>query len=259
MEIEQKEQRQNQEAAQKQANIDKAIEFDRKQQETIKQTNEVVNSVSKGLQDIVMQRAAEREAQYAREDAEREKQYLIDQERYAAEVAFYKKVKNRSDILKEFPAKSIPLSNSPETAKRIYYFIYAYDTSKLSDKYPELVISNVFEIAKSGMSWPYERTIRQEIENLSPYTEIIHGYYYSMEEAEKFRLSFIHLLLNNDVVVVMDLKYKGKPAPNANSNSPETPSNNAQSHDPWESSNQPVKTVEPVKMEEKKHDPWAKP
>lgn len=121
-------------------------------------------------------------------------------------------INNRSTIINKFTAKDIPLSTR-EKASKIYYFIYAFDNNNLNQEYGATVyVSNVFEIGTfNDGTRAYTATIKNEISNLTQYNEVLHGYYYSEDEANSLRESFVNLLASNDVAI-KKINYKGKPS-----------------------------------------------
>lgn len=123
-----------------------------------------------------------------------------------------RKINNRNIIINKFYAKDIPLS-SREKAPKIYYFIYAFDNNNLNQEYGATIyVSNVFEIGTfNDGTRAYTSKVKNEIINLTPYNEVLHGYYYSEAEAENLRESFINLLKSNGVSI-NNIFYKGKPS-----------------------------------------------
>ena len=49
------------------------------------------------------------------------------------------------------------------------------------------------------------------METLTPFDEVLHGYYYTQQEAEQLRQTLISILKHNGVTV-NEVNYKGKPA-----------------------------------------------
>jgi hypothetical protein len=138
---------------------------------------------------------------------EQERQEQREQEAYNREINLLNKVNRRKAIVNDFPAQDIPLG-SMESAQRLYYFVYAYDN--LNSEYTFVFVSNVFEIGKyADGTRAYTTTVKREIENLTPYPEILHGYYYSQEEAEE-ALTFLIDGLKNSGVSIRQVVYKGK-------------------------------------------------
>lgn len=165
--------------------------------------------ITKGVTDLgnlvggwIQQNQADKERKEAlreqREAEERERQYQL-----------MVKATNRINAFSQLPSKDIPLS-SQEKAASIYFFIYAFND--LNSKYGGSVyISNVFEIGKyNDGTRAYTSAIKTEIANLTPYTEVLHGYYYSKEQAEEKRQTLINTLQNNDTYI-NNITYKGKP------------------------------------------------
>ncbi|MBX9889434.1 MAG: hypothetical protein K2Y30_16055 [Flavobacteriaceae bacterium] len=185
-------------------------QYKKEQQEL---TNAVVN-VTTELVNMFQQNARDKEE---REERERQSRLKREQEEFTRKQVLANKIASRKAIIEEFPSRSIPLS-SQEKAPKIYYFIYACDKS-LNDEYGATVyLSNVFEIAKfNDGTWPYQNMINNEILTLTANSEVLHGYYYTQEEADNLRNSFITLLRNLDVNI-SDIYYIGKPNANAATN-----------------------------------------
>ncbi len=182
-----------------------------------KSTEQVVEDGVVGIANALLearqanQELEEREAERKRIRAENERIEKENRQRI---------INNRSIIINKFNAKDIPLS-SREKASKIYYFIYAFENNNLNQEYGATVyVSNVFEIGTfNDGTRAYTSTVKNEIEHLTKYTETLHGYYYTADEAEKLRQSFISLLQDNGVAIY-NISYKGKPSTkkdNANS------------------------------------------
>ncbi len=169
---------------------------------------ELANDLSDGVSEIVGLINANREIK--RKEEERKKRAEEAERLRQEEIKM--KIAMRHSILAEFPVKEIPLS-SKEKAGRIYYFLYAYDNS-INNQFGAVVyVSNVFEIGKyKDGTWPYTSMIQNEIQQLTPFDEKIHGYYYSENEAEELRSILVKMLKEYDVTI-LDFSYKGKPLP----------------------------------------------
>ncbi len=173
-----------------------------------KSTEQVVEDGVVGIANALLearqanQELEEREAERKRIRAENERIEKENRQRI---------INNRSIIINKFNAKDIPLS-SREKASKIYYFIYAFENNNLNQEYGATVyVSNVFEIGTfNDGTRAYTSTVKNEIINLTPFNEVLHGYYYSEVEAETIRKSFIELLKNNGVSII-NISYKGKP------------------------------------------------
>lgn len=198
---------------QEQESYNRAMAYEQKRQESIQRTNQLVDGISNSLIAINNQLAAERQRKRDEEDRRREEEDRIAREKAAKETAFAQKIAMRKQIIAEFKPKEIPLSSSPEKATKIYYFIYAYDSVSLVKENTVIYVSNVFEIGKyPDGTWPYRSTIHEEVKALSPYREVVHGYYYTADDAEKMRHSFRELFSSNGGVVLKEIHYKGKPS-----------------------------------------------
>lgn len=168
---------------------------------------EMTNDIVEGVGEIVDLFRANREL----DRKEEERKTAAEERRKLEEAAAQQKVDNRKIIINKFQPKDIPLG-SKEKASKIYYFIYAYNNT-INNLYGSalMYVSNVFEIGTyDDGTRAYTATINKEIENLTSFTEVLHGYYYTQQEAEKIRESFISLMQNNDVYFT-DIYYKGKP------------------------------------------------
>lgn len=122
------------------------------------------------------------------------------------------KIASRKSIIAAYRPKDLPLA-SQEKASKIYYFIYAYDIGSFGrDENTTIYVSNVFEIAKyDDGTFPYKSNIEDDIAKLTPYKEVMHGYYYSHEEAEQKRNLFLNSFNESIDVVLKQFAYKGKP------------------------------------------------
>lgn len=167
---------------------------------------ELANDLSDGVSEIIGLINANREIK--RKEEERKKRAEEAERLRQEEIKL--KIAMRHSILAEFPAKEIPLS-SKEKARQIYYFLYAYDNS-INNQFGAVVyVSNVFEIGKyNDGTWPYTSTIQNEIQQLTPFDEKIHGYYYTENEAEQLKNMLVKMLREYDVTI-RDFSYKGKP------------------------------------------------
>lgn len=177
--------------------IEKAYNVQREQ--TI---NKGISDMTNLMSDYIQQNRIEKEKQ----EALKEQRELEYQER---QYQLYLKTSNRKNAFAALPPKDIPLS-SQEKAVSIYYFIYSYND--LDSEYGATAyISNVFEIGKyNDGTRAYTTTIKNEIDKLTPYTETLHGYYYTVKQAEQKRLELINALQSYGVIV-NNIIYKGKP------------------------------------------------
>ncbi|RXK80905.1 hypothetical protein [Filimonas effusa] len=196
-----------------QENYDRMVAFEQKKKEDMQQTTEVINGVTNGLIAILKQNQEAKQRRLDEEDRQRE---LLAQQQEAArqkELAKEQNIQMRTTLFAEFKPKEIPLSSSPEKANQLFYFIYAYDAANVRQDNITVFISNVFEIGRyADGTWPFRNTISTEIKSLTPFSETMHGYYYSREDAEKMRQSFTEMLQANNGVSIKEVSYKGKPA-----------------------------------------------
>jgi hypothetical protein len=210
-----KEEQDAQQKAQQQADYEKAVSYEQQRQESIRQTNETVDAVTGVITGYLNQQAEEKRRQQEAEERRLEREYQQRMEEYERKVAIEAKISNRKTALAEFPAKDIPLG-SKEKAASIYYFVYAFDNTINNEYGATVYVSNVFEIGKyNDGTLPYTANIKNEITNLTPFEEVLHGYYYTKEEAEELRQTLISILSNNGVTI-NEVNYKGKPAAQSN-------------------------------------------
>lgn len=202
---------QEQQKEQQNANYEKAMAYEQERQESIKKTNETISAVTNLITDYIYQQAEERRKEREEEEERLAQEYEQRMAEYERKVAIEAKIKNRKTALSEFPAKDIPLG-SQEKAASIYYFIYAYDNSINYENDAIVFISNVFEIGKHGDGTRvYTSTIMKDVTTLTPFEEVLHGYYFTQQEAEELRQTLISILQNNGVTI-KEINYKGKPA-----------------------------------------------
>lgn len=151
---------------------------------------------------------AKKKEREAREELERQK---------AAHLAKLKAERKRmltelrTDLIARFKEGSLPLTSSRLKEQEIYYFVYAYDPSAISSDKPQLYVSNVFPIGRyNDGTWPLKNIITKAITPLTPYKEVLHGYYTSRSEAEGMRKGMIEVFQKTGGVVSA-VSYKGKP------------------------------------------------
>lgn len=136
---------------------------------------------------------------------QKELEQALENSRIEREV-FTQETENSKAVVAKFPTKEIPLS-SEEKAERIYYFMYAYDYSDLfsldlyrTGKY--IYVSNVFEVSKNKDGKFISNTfLKSKMAPLTPHYEVLHGYYYTKEEAEQKRNELITTLQKNSVTI----------------------------------------------------------
>jgi hypothetical protein len=116
----------------------------------------------------------------------------------------------RTDLFKRFKEGSLPLSSTKVQANTIYYFAYAYNPAQLGSKQTTLYISNVFAIDRySDGTWPFKNSIVNDLSKLTPYNEVLHGYYQSREEAEQMRRGMMDIFVKTGGSTTA-FAYKGK-------------------------------------------------
>lgn len=196
---------------QKKANYEKAIAYEQNRQENIKRSNETISAVSGAITDYIYQQAEEKRKEREEEEERVAREYEQRMAEYERKVAIETKINNRKTALAEFPAKDIPLG-SQEKAASIYYFIYAYDNSINNEDGAVVYVSNVFEIGryKDGTR-VYTAALKNDVARLTPFAEVLHGYYYTEQEAEELRQALISVLQDTGVAI-KNIDYMGKPA-----------------------------------------------
>ncbi|KRD12124.1 hypothetical protein ASE21_21430 [Flavobacterium sp. Root901] len=196
----------NQEAAQQQDS--QALKFTQDYARNQQYQAERTEIITKGVTDLgnlVGGWIQQNQADKARKEALEEQRAEEERQR---QYALYLKTSSRKNAFAELPSKDIPLS-SQDKAPSIYYFIYSY--SNLESEYgASAYISNVFEIGRyNDGTRAYTATVKNDIANLSPYAEVLHGYYYTAQQAEQKRQELIAVLQNTGVAV-NTIFYKGK-------------------------------------------------
>lgn len=149
--------------------------------------------------------------QYNRAEKERKQaiaERRAEEERQRQHALFVMQT-NRRDAFSILPAIDIPLM-SKEKAPILYFFIYSHND--LSNEYGSTAyISNVFEVGQyRDGTRAYTANVINEIESLTPHTEVLHGYYYTYDDAEQSRNNLIRTLKSTGMNV-LDVHYKGKP------------------------------------------------
>lgn len=154
----------------------------------------------------------------------------------------------RTDLFKRFKEGSLPLSSAKIEAQTIYYFAYAYNPSQLGTKQTTLFISNVFAIDRySDGTWPFKNTIVNDLSKLTPYNEIIHGYYMNRAEAEQMRKGMMDIFVKTGGSITA-FAYKGKAS---------TGGSKVGSTDFWETGTKPASdSTSKEKKPVKKDDFW---
>lgn len=157
----------------------------------------------------------------AKKERERQRQLQLQreeemrQQKIAQEKAFRRE--SRTAAIANFKPGTIPTSTTKIEADKLYYFVYAYDPSKIEEGNMVFYLSPIVEIARFGDgTWPYLRTIQEEIQPLTPLQEVFHGYYYSEEEAELSKNS-LEEMLRMSKVSINSINYQRKKQGNSNS------------------------------------------
>lgn len=205
-------------------------------------TDAAIGETLKAVGGIVNAARAEKERKEAREQLRLEKE--------AAQNALIAEEKRlltgiRKDLFSRFPEGKIPLSSSKIDASTIYFFVYAYNPAQIGTKECLLYVSNVFAINRySDGSWPFKTSFASELQQLTPYNEVMHGYYTSEREAESMR-SGMQDIFQQSGGTIKSIVYKNKKV--------STTSSNASNGDFWETGS---KKKELEKKAVKKDDFW---
>lgn len=143
----------------------------------------------------------QREAERKRREAERER---LRQEAFALLIS------QRHTILNTFGEQiPIPLSTTNVESDIIYYFIYAYEPTIFEKKNAKVYVSNVFAIARyNDGTWPYQSKIENEIKDLTPYAELMHGYYLDAATAKEMQKGFVDGFYQNEGVEILNISYR---------------------------------------------------
>jgi len=197
-----------------------------------------------------------------REEAERAERERIEREARAAEMRRKDNLaESRKNILSKFPAGELPTSATRVNSNKLYYFVYT-DAYDLREESPSIYVSNIFAIGQyPDGTWPMKTTVQAEINNLSNYTEYIHGYYTSEQEAQAALNKFRNEITGTGISI-NNITYAGK---NANVQQ-QNQTDNKQTLDYWgnpiknSNTTQPQKT-QPQQQEKKKPklDYWGNP
>jgi hypothetical protein len=199
-----------QKKAQQNAQYEKAVAYEQQRQQSIQRTNETITAVTGAITDFIYQQAEEKRKEREEEEERAALEYEQRMAEHNRKIAVEAGISRRKAALAEFPSRDIPLG-SQEKALSIYYFIYAYDNSINNENGAVVYISNVFQIGryKDGTR-VYTATLKNDIAKLTPFAEVLHGYYYTEQEAEQLRQTLISLLQDAGVTI-KDINYKGKP------------------------------------------------
>ncbi|HLU87137.1 MAG TPA: hypothetical protein VKZ44_05235, partial [Taishania sp.] len=106
---------------------------------------------------------------------------------------------------------SIPLT-SQSKSESLFFFSVSMNAGFSTEKQVKQYISNVFEISKyKDGTRPYTSTILNELKDLTPYDEVICGYYNTEDEAIVARDNFIKEM-QKEHVAFEEFYYAGKPS-----------------------------------------------
>jgi hypothetical protein len=161
----------------------------------------------------------------AREEAERqeeeerqriqEQQEALERQRQAElerirQEAFEMLINQRYTLLDAFSEQEpIPLSTSRVENDVIYYFVYATNPTTFNKKETVIYVSNVFAIRRyNDGTWPYQSIVEKEIDELTPYDEVMHGYYMDAGMAERMQKEFVNGFYANEGVFIRSITYR---------------------------------------------------
>lgn len=188
------------------------------------------------------------QAREAKERREAEERLRLQKEAMLRQMAAEEKrllTGLRTDLFARFREGKVPLSSDKVAAATLYYFVYASDPAQLGAKQPTLYLSNVFPVHRySDGSWPFKTTITTGLSGLTPYAEVMHGYYASAQEAEAMKQG-LQDAFRQTGGVVRPVMYKGKTT---------TAAKAASSADFWETGKKKEST--PQKKTATKDDFW---
>lgn len=195
---------------QQEANRIKQEQMTQLANQAVDATVQIVGAVSSLIRSAKEKKERERQRQL---EAQRQEEMRL--QKIAQEKAFRRE--SRTMALSNFKSGTIPTSTTKIAADKLYYFVYAYDPSKIEEGNMVFYLSPIVEIARFGDgTWPYLRTIQEEIQPLTPLQEVFHGYYYSEEEAEMSRNS-LQDMLRMSQVSFNSINYQRKKQGNSNS------------------------------------------
>lgn len=149
----------------------------------------------------------------AKKERERQRQLELKQQEEARRLKLEQdrqfRIELRSNIFNGYKDSSFPISTSKIPYDKLYYFIYAYDSTAIDKEGLTIYLTNQpFEIARySDGTWPYKKSVVDKTANLTPNKEIITGYYPSFDEAMS-AIEFFKDNLSKSNVVFQDVKYQ---------------------------------------------------
>ncbi len=194
---------------------------------------------------MVNQAKEAKERKKAQEELKAQKEYMLN-----TMIAEEKRLLTamRTDLFSRFKEGALPLSSTKLDAATIYYFVYAYNPAELGNKGAQLYISNVFPVSRySDGTWPFKTSLTSDIAKLTPLSEIMHGYYTSMQEAEGMQVAMANVFRKTGGSIV-PLSYKGK--------KPASSTGTGTKGDFWETGKKPVEPSSSDKKPAKKDDFW---
>ncbi|MBX9732854.1 MAG: hypothetical protein K2X37_02240 [Chitinophagaceae bacterium] len=166
------------------------------------------NAASKLIGGYISNAKAEKEREKAALELERKKKLAeanmeIERKKMLAAL--------RNELFHKFPKTAIPVASSKIQENVIYFFIYAFDSTRITEKQAVMHISNVFPLVRyNDGTWPLKSVIEKEINALSPLPKTLHGYYASREEAEAMQNAMKDIYTKTGGNI-QSLQYKGRP------------------------------------------------
>ncbi len=152
----------------------------------------------------------------------------------------------RTDLFSKFKEGNLPLSSANISENTIYYFAYAYDPAQLGLKNPTLFLSNVFAVNKySDGTWPFKTSITTSIYKLTPYQEVLHGFYKNKDEAMSMQKAMQDVFAKTGGLI-SPINYKSK----------STVSSSSSNTDFWETGKKAKEASTKDKTPVKKEDFW---
>ena len=169
------------------------------------QANKARNEAARQAQEAKQRQWEQEEKARKKREAERAR---------LRKAAFELLIRQRHTLLEAVSKNDpLPLSTTPVAGDTIYYFIYAIDPTTFDTKRTNVYVSNVFSIARyNDGTWPYQSSIDNETRSLTPFKEVMHGYYLHAEEAGTMRQMVVEGFRENEGVSVVDIAYR-QPAP----------------------------------------------
>ncbi len=154
--------------------------------------------ITGGLSAILLGNA---EAKAKREEQARR---IAEQKRLEEEIR-QKRLLLRNQVISAYQNVELPKSTTKIETNTIYCFIYAIDNDNIDKSAMKVFISNApFEIKKySDGTWPYKKDIAQKATNISPFNEMVAGYWTTYDEALNALEQAITTFKNSDANITL--------------------------------------------------------